>query len=233
MLGLARNRSGTFNGAIVFADGRQTIDRPDFERIALRARAREAPFYILPIGGEVKAVDLSVASARAPQACSGQPRAFGRPAARSAHLGAASRSASRASSPAGSAWAASNESQKSSWERLSYTVDDYRPAGESELHLLLVERGVCLIDDVSVRRGAGANHIPDPGFETSAARWIIEGTHQDSRRVTYDAHSGSACLELNASGKGDTTVNRIEVETSPSGIPSNSRSRSASAWPAS
>ena len=64
LLSLARNRRGAFNGAIILGDGRQTADRPDYERIALRARAREAPFYILPIGGEVKAVDLSVAPAR-------------------------------------------------------------------------------------------------------------------------------------------------------------------------
>lgn len=119
------------------------------------------------------------------------------------------------SNDAGTAWGASDESGKSRWERLSYTVDAYVPATESELHLLLVERGRCLIDDVSVSRAAGPNLIPNPGFETSTAPWIIEGTHQDSRRVTHDAHSGVACLELDASGKGDTSVNRIEIETSP------------------
>lgn len=115
----------------------------------------------------------------------------------------------------GSAWGASDETGKSRWERLSYTVPDYRPAAESELHLLLVERGSCLIDEVSIRRGGGSNHIPNSGFESSTSPWIIEGTHQDSRRVTYDSYAGRACLELNASGKGDTSVNRIETETSP------------------
>jgi len=114
-----------------------------------------------------------------------------------------------------SAWTHSDESDKSTWERLSYTVTDFRRASESELHLLLVERGACLIDDVSVRRGGGSNHIPNGSFESSTTPWIIEGTHHRSRRVTWDARVGNACLELDASGKGDTTANRIEVETSP------------------
>ncbi len=115
----------------------------------------------------------------------------------------------------GVAWAASDESEKADWERLSYQVDDYVPARETELHLFLVARGECLIDDVSVRRGAGDNHIPNPGFEDSTSPWRIEGTHIDSRRVTWDAHSGEACLELVASGKGDSSVNRIEIDASP------------------
>lgn len=114
-----------------------------------------------------------------------------------------------------SAWEASEDSEKSEWEELSYTVPDYVPAGETELHLFLVERGACLIDDVSIRRAGGTNNIPNPGFESSTSPWRIEGTHVHSRRVTYDSRSGSACLELVASGKGDTTVNRIETDTSP------------------
>ncbi|MEX2580235.1 MAG: hypothetical protein WD342_14350 [Verrucomicrobiales bacterium] len=64
LLSLAKNRSDRFKGAIVLTDGRQTAEHPDFARVALRARASEAPFYILPIGGEVKPVDLSVEPAR-------------------------------------------------------------------------------------------------------------------------------------------------------------------------
>ena len=116
----------------------------------------------------------------------------------------------------GAAWAASDETSKAGWERLSYSASDYVPAGESEFHLFLVGRGTCLIDDVEIRRSGGANHIPNSGFESSTAGWIIEGTHQDTRRTTRDARSGSACLELDAAGKGDSSVNRIEIETQPS-----------------
>lgn len=64
MLSLARNRSGSFHGAIVLSDGRQTAERTDASRIALRARATESPFYILPVGGEVQSEDLEVRPAR-------------------------------------------------------------------------------------------------------------------------------------------------------------------------
>ncbi|MBI4606946.1 MAG: lamin tail domain-containing protein [Planctomycetes bacterium] len=116
---------------------------------------------------------------------------------------------------AGSAWDASDETAKTAWERLSFTVPSYAVAGESELHLYLVAEGVCRIDDVSITRAGGANHIPNPGFETSTSGWLIQGTHVASRRITTDKHSGNACLELSASSKGDILINRIEIETSP------------------
>ena len=115
-----------------------------------------------------------------------------------------------------SAWEASDESEKAEWEELSYSVSNYQRSGEAELHLFLVEKGACLLDDISVVRTAtGANHIANGGFETNTAPWRIQGTHIYSSRVTYDAHSGNACLEVVATGKGDTTVNRLETDTSP------------------
>ncbi len=115
----------------------------------------------------------------------------------------------------GSAWDSSDESGKAAWQQLSFEVPAYVEAVESELHLYLIERGAWLIDDVSIRRGGGANLVPNPGFEASTAPWIIGGTHIQSGRVTFDKHSGSACLQVVATGKGDTLVNRIEVETNP------------------
>lgn len=115
----------------------------------------------------------------------------------------------------GSAWEASDETAKAPWERLSFQVTNYVNAAESELHIFLVSRGACLIDDVSIVRGTGANLIPNPGFESGTSPWVMQGTHVASRRITTDARSGGACLELSASGKGDTLQNRIETDTSP------------------
>ncbi|MEM1442268.1 MAG: hypothetical protein AAGF67_08000, partial [Verrucomicrobiota bacterium] len=64
LLTLARGRSDRMRGSIVITDGRQTGDGGDLERVALRARAMEAPFYLLPLGGEVKPIDLSVKPTR-------------------------------------------------------------------------------------------------------------------------------------------------------------------------
>ncbi len=115
----------------------------------------------------------------------------------------------------GAAWDASDETEKTAWEELSFPVPEYAPAAESELHLYLAERGVLRVDDVSIIRGGGPNLIPNPGFEAGTSPWVIQGTHVASRRTTADRRSGSASLEIVASGKGDTLVNRIEVETSP------------------
>jgi hypothetical protein len=118
----------------------------------------------------------------------------------------------------GAAWDASDESEKASWEELSYSVEDHIPfpPTESELHLFLVEKGICLIDDVSVSRDGGENIIPNPGFEDETTLpWVIGGTHIYSDLNTTDSHSGQACLEVVATGSGNSRVNRIEVDTDP------------------
>ncbi len=115
----------------------------------------------------------------------------------------------------GAAWDASDDTSKAPWERKTLTVANYAAAGESDFHLWLVERGVCHIDEISVTRAGGANFIPNPGFEASTTPWRLQGTHIYSRRITTDFQSGAACLELIASGKGDTLRNRIEVDTNP------------------
>jgi len=116
----------------------------------------------------------------------------------------------------GAAWEASDESETAAWEELSYTVPAHAPSEpESEFHLFLVEKGICRIDDVSITRAGGENLIPNPGFEAGTVPWLIQGTHVHSRLVTTDSHSGNACLEVVASGKGNSRVNRIEVDTDP------------------
>ena len=115
-----------------------------------------------------------------------------------------------------SAWAASDESDKTAWEMLSYTAVGVVPTEESELHLYAAERGECLLDDISiVPAGGGNNYIPNPSFEASLDDWAIDGTHIQSERVTTSSHTGEAALLLVASGKGDELCNRLEVETSP------------------
>jgi len=115
----------------------------------------------------------------------------------------------------GASWDSSDETAKAPWEQLTFHVADYVPTASSELHLYLVERGVCRIDDVSITRAGGANMIANPSFEVDTRPWVIQGTHVDSARLEGDAHSGQACLEIRATGKGDTLVNRIETDTQP------------------
>ncbi len=114
-----------------------------------------------------------------------------------------------------SAWNSSLESHKAEWHQYSFHVPNYRTTSHSELHIYLLEGGICRIDDVEIRRNGGSNIIPNPGFESTTSPWLLGGTHIDTHRTTADSRSGSACLEIVASGKGDTTVNRIETDTSP------------------
>lgn len=112
-----------------------------------------------------------------------------------------------------SAWAGSDESSKAEWKRFTYTAA-YTPEAESELHLLLMARGVVHVDEVSLKRiGSLEEYIPNGNFETDTSPWLIQGTHIDSRRITTDAHAGSACLALSASGAGDHAVNKIDTDT--------------------
>lgn len=113
------------------------------------------------------------------------------------------------------AWEASDESKKAAWEEHTFHVENYAPTSQSELHLFLVERGACHVDDVSITRDGGENLIPNGGFEVDTKPWLIQGTHIRSQRIIDDSHSGAACLEVTASGKGDTLVNRIETDTRP------------------
>jgi hypothetical protein len=116
----------------------------------------------------------------------------------------------------GAAWDASDESEKASWEQLSYSVPSHVPSGQNGFHFLLAERGICRIDDVSVTSNSRENHIPNPGFEAETTEpWLMQGTHVHSRRVTTDSHSGTACLEVVATSKGNTAFNRLFVEMNP------------------
>jgi hypothetical protein len=89
-------------------------------------------------------------------------------------------------------------------------------AEESELNVFFVERGIALVDDVSLRPlGASEDGelLLDGGFEADPVGWRLLGTHSQSVRVTGNARSGDGALLVVASGRGDSTCNRIETDT--------------------
>ncbi len=111
---------------------------------------------------------------------------------------------------AAQAWDASDDSAESVPQAFSYT--SRHAGGESELQLLLLDRGISIVDDISVKLGA-TEHLSNGHFESSATGWAIEGTHVESGR-TVDAAlvvSGNGSLKLIATGGGDNKVNRIET----------------------
>ncbi len=113
----------------------------------------------------------------------------------------------------GSAWEGSDETAKAPWVQLSYT-GSYSSSGESVFHFTPMQDGSFLFDDVEILRGA-TNYISNPGFEANTSPWVIQGSLVHSRRITGQAHTGNACLEVIATAGGDMRVNRLCIPTTP------------------
>jgi hypothetical protein len=110
---------------------------------------------------------------------------------------------------ASGAWQASDESSKSLWT--PFQVTGAAASASSELHLLLISEGECLIDDLQVIVG-GQNRLVNGSFESGMTGWLAQGTHRLSRVETGDAVQGTRALHLIATGRGDTASNRIECD---------------------
>jgi hypothetical protein len=112
-----------------------------------------------------------------------------------------------------SAWAASDETMKSSWEEISFSIS-YPRQTESEFQIRMLDGGECLLDEIRCVR-SGTNYVVNGGFETNTAPWRIEGNHIRSHRTTMDAFVGNASLRVVSTGSGDLRVNQVEQDTSP------------------
>ncbi|NQT82833.1 lamin tail domain-containing protein, partial [bacterium] len=123
------------------------------------------------------------------------------------------------------AWAASDDSPNAEWTHVQYT--GRFNGGESEFHFFLMHRGECLIDDISMKLG-GQEYLANGSFESGSSGWKIEGNHIQSSIFTDEAHSGSECLKIIATGRGDTAANRIERDTAAS--LSNGQTYTVSFW---
>lgn len=113
------------------------------------------------------------------------------------------------------AWAPSDETSKVAWTRITYSgiVNDTNTTEqeEDELHFHLLAPGEVLVDDIHLRQGV-SEYLSDNGFESGAGRWLIMGNHVRSHVVDTGAHSGSRCLKIVATGRGNTGANHIEQD---------------------
>jgi hypothetical protein len=112
------------------------------------------------------------------------------------------------------AWADSDESDKTTWEQFSFTIDSsdsrYSFDQVTIFGLILLNRGEVLLDDLDMRIGIGRmNRLKNSGFENGESDWRILGNHVQSFVTTADSHSGSRSLHLIATGHGDPGANRI------------------------
>ncbi len=109
-------------------------------------------------------------------------------------------------------WADSDESAKAPWTTIEYTgVLDNGNGGFSpgQLQVFLMGPGECLLDDVEVMRAGQANLLSNGSFSSSTSGWVFQGTHRLSSLAATAGYGGGACLQVRASGRGDTGANRI------------------------
>lgn len=124
------------------------------------------------------------------------------------------------------AWAASDESGKSSWEAFSFTISENDPQythdSISLVDMMLLHRGEVLLDDLEVYAGdtdgegrtEGANRLTNADFESNTSQWRILGNHIQSHVTTTDSVSGNRSLHVVATGHGDPGANRINQSIS-------------------
>ncbi len=110
-------------------------------------------------------------------------------------------------------WADSDESAKAPWSTIETTgVLDNGGDQPTALHVLLLEEGECLLDNVEVFRSpAGGNLIPNPTFESGTNGWSFRGNHQRSSRETTEGFNSSRSLHIRASSRGDIGANKIFI----------------------
>jgi hypothetical protein len=115
------------------------------------------------------------------------------------------------------AWAASDESGKTSWEQFSFTINGndsrYTHNRVSVFDFMLLNSGEVLIDDMDLNIG-GASRLSNGSFEGGETNWRILGNHIRSFVTTEDRHSGARSLHLIATGHGDPGANRINQSIS-------------------
>jgi len=117
-------------------------------------------------------------------------------------------------------WDASDDSADAETRTITYSNVPYG-GGEPDFGMMLAEKGIVLIDDISlVKTGTATNLIPNGTFDTNETGWRFEGTHVRSGRTASAAEriAGAGSLKLIAwNGGGDYKVNRIETEAGPQG----------------
>ena len=116
------------------------------------------------------------------------------------------------------AWAASDETSRSSWVSVSYTMTAGIPSGSgqptqwNDFVFGLLDFGECLVDDLSVVRvtGGTAQMISNGDFETGMAGWRAVGTHARCRVELDPEKPGNHVLHIIASGPQEHMHNHLE-----------------------
>ncbi|MHC1763669.1 MAG: lamin tail domain-containing protein [Verrucomicrobiia bacterium] len=115
------------------------------------------------------------------------------------------------------AWAASDESGRSTWEHYTYrglASNVLGPTLWKEFVLGLLDAGECLLDDLSVVEdpwGTRVEMLQNGTFESGAAAWRLLGNHSHSRVVTDPDDPTNHVLHLVATGPTEHLQNHLET----------------------
>jgi len=114
------------------------------------------------------------------------------------------------------AWAASDESGKSSWRTYTYSGVAANLNGDptlwNEFVMGLLDSGEVLLDDITVTDlTAGTSLLQNSTFETGAAAWRIIGNHGTSKVIVDPANSSNHVLDLIATGATESMHNHAET----------------------
>ena len=113
-------------------------------------------------------------------------------------------------------WGDSDETAKGAWTNVTFTgVLDHGMnvwyVSIDELHLLMLRKGECLVDNVVVSNSTGSgNLIANSTFESGGSGWTAEGNLIRSSLET-NGYSSTRSLHVRASGGGDTGANKIKT----------------------
>jgi hypothetical protein len=118
-------------------------------------------------------------------------------------------------------WADSDESAKSSWVTLERRgimdngATNFPPTSQSRnLHVLMMDGGEALMDNVAVIPDGGTNIVKNPGFEGGMTDWLAGGTHDDTTVEATSDPAHPTVLHIRAAERGDTAANRIRARLS-------------------
>ena len=115
------------------------------------------------------------------------------------------------------AWAASDESSKSSWQTFSYQAVAQTIVGTEQWNdfiLGMLDDGECLVDDISVLESPGGTPVQflaNGGFESGATGWRFLGDHMLSRVETDAGSPGNHVLHVIAGGVQGDQQDHIET----------------------
>jgi hypothetical protein len=108
-------------------------------------------------------------------------------------------------------WQDSDETGKAPWSTIEHTgVLDNGGDTPDHLHVIMLEEGECLVDDVEVIPQGAANRIANPTFETGLTGWTARGNHERSSLANV-GYNSSRSLQVRASARGDIGPNKIRV----------------------